>query len=358
VQPEQVSCAQCGAVYEESTSVCAECGISLPSSADASSRAIDIGTVFGSYRLIRQIGAGGMGRVYVAEHTRLGRLFALKMLRSEYSGNVEAVKRFFAEARAVSRINHENIIQISDFVENDRGFSYYIMELLQGVDLRTLVEREGPLACGRAANLVWQASRALAEAHAHGIVHRDLKPANLFVTAPGGEADFVKLLDFGVAKGVREETDLTQAGFVAGTPSYMSPETARGLRADERADVYALGAVLYFALMGRPPFVRASTPELLYAHVHDAPSPPSAQGLALPEDLEAIVLRCLEKEPDRRFASAAELATALGRCISRLGGQGEVRHAGAPPSETSAPGTERALGLPAGATTLTGTRIS
>jgi serine/threonine-protein kinase len=230
---------------------------------------------------------------------------------------------------------------------------FYAMELLEGVDLRTLVEREGPLPCGRAANLVWQASRALAEAHAHGIVHRDLKPANLFVTSPGGEADFVKLLDFGVAKAVREDTDLTQAGCVAGTPSYMSPESARGFGADERSDVYALGAVLYFALLGRPPFVRASAPDLLYAHVHEAPVAPSSMGLDIPEELEAIVLRCLEKEPDRRFRSAAELAAALSRCLSRLGARADVSLAVAP-LETS----DSARGLKPGVATVTRTQLS
>jgi serine/threonine-protein kinase len=311
----------------------------------------------GKYELRRCIGRGGMGEVWAAYHAGLRREVALKLLRPLGDINPAAVARFEREVKATSELTHPNTVRVFDCGTTEDGVWFYAMELLEGVDLRTLVEREGPLAGGRAAHLVWQASRALAEAHAHGIVHRDLKPANLFVTSPGGEADFLKLLDFGVAKGVHEDTDLTQAGCVAGTPSYMSPETARGLRADERSDVYALGAVLYFALLGRPPFVGASAPELLYAHVHTAPSPPSALGLAIPEDLEAVVLRCLEKDPERRFASAVELAAALGRCISRMGAQGDVRYTGGALPEMGSPGTER-VGSPAAAATLTRTQIS
>ena len=313
----------------------------------------------GKYELRRRIGRGGMGEVWAAYHSGLRREIALKLLRPTTDINPAAVARFEREVKATAELTHPNTVRVFDCGTTEDGVWYYAMELLEGVDLQRLVASEGPLVCARAANLVWQASRALAEAHAHGIVHRDLKPANLFITSPGGEADFVKLLDFGVAKVLREDTEITQAGSVAGTPSYMSPETARGLPADERSDVYALGAVLYFALMGRPPFVRASAPDVLYAHVHEPPPPPSTLGFAIPEVLEAVVLRCLEKEADRRFASASELAAALGRCIALLGDQAGLRYDGAPVAEPPAPRTtERELGAPPEAATFTRTQIS
>src|SRR4029078_13498034 len=158
---------------------------------------VQVDAVLGSYRLVKQIGEGGMGRVFTAEHTKLGRQVAIKVLRSEYAGNSEAVKRFFAEARAVNLINHENIIEISDFVENENGRSYYIMELLKGTDLRRLLDREEILPVTRAVGIALQVARGIAAAHAGGIIHRDLKPDNVFLIERGGQTDFFKLLDFG-----------------------------------------------------------------------------------------------------------------------------------------------------------------
>src|SRR4029078_3751375 len=161
---------------------------------------VQVDAVLGSYRLVKQIGEGGMGRVFTAEHTKLGRQVAIKILRSEYAGNIEAVKRFFAEARAVNLINHENIIEIGDFVENDNGRSYYIMKMLKGTDLRRLRDREQILPLPRAVAIALQIARGITAAHAHGIIHRDLKPENVYLIERGGSPDFVKLLDFGVAK--------------------------------------------------------------------------------------------------------------------------------------------------------------
>src|SRR4051794_33567274 len=199
MQPNPLACPRCGAGYEDATRYCSSCGAHLTTGSDIS-QGIEIGASFGWYGLLEEIGEGGMGRVFVAEHTRLGRKVALKMLRSEYTGNVEAVRRFFAEARAVNRIKHENIIQISDFVENDHGHSYFIMELLEGSDLRKLEDREVLLPLPRALGIAVQIARALAAAHEAGIVHRDLKPDNIFIINAEGKGDFVKLLDFGVAK--------------------------------------------------------------------------------------------------------------------------------------------------------------
>src|SRR5215831_12902814 len=185
------TCRRCGVDSEEGVAYCSTCGASL--GASELSLGVQVDAVFGSYRLLQQIGEGGMGRVFVAEHTRLGRQVAIKVLRSEYAGNTEAVKRFFAEARAVNLIKHENIIEISDFVENENGRSYYIMELLTGEDLRTLEDRAGPVPLARALNIAIQVCRGLGAAHGAGIVHRDLKPDNIFLTARDDGSDLVKL---------------------------------------------------------------------------------------------------------------------------------------------------------------------
>jgi eukaryotic-like serine/threonine-protein kinase len=272
----------------------------------------------GRYELRRRIGRGGMGEVWAAWHAGLRREIALKLLRPAGGVDAAAEARFEREVKATAELTHPNTIRVFDCGTTEDGVWYYAMELLHGVDLATLVERDGPLPCARATNLIWQASRAIAEAHEHGIVHRDIKPANLFVTCPGGETDFVKVLDFGVAKVAADRSDLTRVGHVSGTPTYMAPEAALGMGMDARADIYALGAVLYFAIAGRPPFVRENAPDTMYAHVYEAPIAPSALGFAIAPEIESILLRCLAKEPEHRFASAGELATALGQCLPLL----------------------------------------
>jgi serine/threonine-protein kinase len=272
------------------------------------SRAVHVEAVFGSYRLIQQIGEGGMGRVFVAEHTRLGRRVALKMLRSEYAGNVEAVKRFFSEARAVNRIKHENIIEISDFVENERGHSYYIMELLTGIDLRRLEDRDTIVPLPRALNIAVQVCRGLGAAHKAGIIHRDLKPDNIFLVERGEHDDLVKLLDFGVAKLTSPElvdvsTFKTNAGIVVGTPLYMSPEQAAGKVVDHRTDIYALGVILFEMVTGQRPFHADSFGEILVHHMTTPPPRPSKvrslrQGV--PRVVEELILSCMQKDPGAR----------------------------------------------------------
>ncbi len=196
------------------------------------SAAIECGVTLGDYRIERMIGEGGMGRVYLAEHMLLGRKVAIKKLRSEFSGNREAVRRFFGEARAVNRIAHENIIEITDFVEDAEQGSYYIMELLDGRTLEACYETSGPFPLRRAVPIAIQIASALNAVHKAGIVHRDLKPENVFLTRRQDGTDLVKLLDFGVAKLTAEDSTIsvnsTQQGAILGTPEYMSPEQASG----------------------------------------------------------------------------------------------------------------------------------
>lgn len=270
----------------------------------------------GRYRLQRRVGKGGMGEVWAATHPGLRREVALKILRPD-AGNASAVRRFEREVKATSELSHPNTVRVFDYGVTEDGLWYYAMELLDGVDLAGLVAVAGPLPAARAVYLIRQAADALAEAHARGITHRDIKPENLFVTEAGGQRDFVKLLDFGIAKQASADTgaSLTREGWVGGTPAYMSPEAAAGRATDARSDVYGLGAVLYFALAGKPPFEHTSAAGLLMAHMDQPPMTPGAKlGAPVAPDVEAVVMRCLAKDPGARYASAAELAAALAAC--------------------------------------------
>ncbi|AKF02970.1 serine/threonine-protein kinase [Sandaracinus amylolyticus] len=268
----------------------------------------------GKYELRRRIGKGGMGEVWAAWHRGLEREVALKILKMLEDDEEGAMLRFEREVRLSSGLTHPHTVRVFDYGTTEDGLLYYAMELLNGVSLAELVKRDGALPAPRAVHLVTQAARALAEAHDRGIVHRDVKPENLFVTAAGGENDFVKVLDFGIARVEADGGHLTRTGAVAGTPSTMSPEVITGDRATSASDVYGLGAVLYYALTGRPPFVGEVAASTLIAHLHEAVVPPSARAPHdVPEDLEAIVLRCLEKKPGDRYPDGRALAEALAR---------------------------------------------
>lgn len=267
----------------------------------------------GRYRLKQLIGKGAMGEVWSAYDNTLERPVALKVLRPGSSG--VDLARFEREVKATSELSHLNTVRIFDYGATDDGLWYYAMELLEGCDLRQLVDGEGPLPAARVIHLIDQAARALEEAHRHGIVHRDVKPENLLVATVGGEPDVIKVVDFGIARITHADDALTQTGSVAGTPAYMAPEVAKGTAADPRADVYSLGASAYFALTGSPPFIAESMGALLHAHMTEPVVPPSVRAPhQVPADLEAVVIRCLDKEPERRYADASELASALRAC--------------------------------------------
>ena len=281
----------------------------------------------GRYRLERLIGAGGMGEVWAAYHHGLKRQVAVKLLKLG-DQSARSILRFEREVAATSQLSHPNTIRVFDFGVTEDSICYYAMELLVGCDLADLVAQEGPLVPARAVHLVVQAARALAEAHRKGIHHRDLKPENLFVTSDGLQSDFVKLLDFGIAKQLGSDETVTAAGAIIGTPAYISPEGARGRPTDARSDVYSLGAVFYFALSGHPPFDAATVELLLIKHMTEpAPILPDR----VPPEVQSIVFRCLEKDPSQRFADAQELLAALTRCESANGWQpqsGEISSTG------------------------------
>jgi serine/threonine-protein kinase len=278
------------------------------------------GDVLGQYRLERMLGEGAMGRVFQARHVSLGRPAAVKVLRAEHARNGHLIQRFFHEARAVNQINHAHIVEILDFVEETAGPGrarvYCVMEMLEGQSLTELVARERP-GLARAVGIVRQVCDALQAAHDVGVIHRDVKPDNLFVLERDGR-DFVKVLDFGVAKLVAPLGDVpmttTVEGTIVGTPAYMAPEQATGGNADARTDLYSVGVVLYELLAGHPPFQAPAFGQLV-AQVLSSPPPPlpacARSGERIPGALWTVVRRCLAKNPDDRYPSLRALAQAL-----------------------------------------------
>lgn len=273
----------------------------------------------GQYQLGHRLASGGMGDVYLAEHILLRRPCAIKLIRADRAGDLVNLRRFEREVRTTATLTSWHTVEIYDYGHAADGTFYYVMEYLPGLNLEQLVAKEGPLAPGRAVHLLRQVCLALHEAHEVGLIHRDVKPANIISSQRGGLPDVAKLLDFGLVRAVRfgdgDSADLTREGLIAGTPSYMSPEQAAGSEAlDARSDVYSLGAVGYFLLTAQPPFVRDTTMRVIAAHISESVVPPDRVRGGVPEELQAVVLRCLEKDPARRFASAKSLEAALAVC--------------------------------------------
>ncbi len=265
------------------------------------------------YRLHEKIGSGGMGDVYKAEHLLLKRRCAMKLIHPEKGQDATTLKRFEREVVATARLSHWNTIDIYDYGHTEDGTFYYVMELLEGDNLQNLVRDHGPMSVERTIYLLAQACDALYEAHQNGLIHRDIKPANIFASHRGGNWDVCKILDFGLVKETTEQsTDLVKQGSFSGTPLYMSPEQAtRYETVDARSDIYSLGCVAYFLLTGRPPFQGKSTIELIAAHATETPIPPSKLGNHSNPEMDDVVLKCLEKHPEDRFATTAEMAKRL-----------------------------------------------
>ncbi len=272
----------------------------------------------GQYRLKQLIGAGGMGEVYLAEHNLLKRPCVIKLIQAEKAGDPRTLARFQREVRSTAKLSHWNTVEIFDYGHTQDGTFYYVMEYLPGMSLAEMVERFGPLGPERAIHFLAQACDALTEAHAVGLIHRDIKPGNLFAAQRGGVHDVTKLLDFGLVKPVTDDehsVQLTLEGSITGSPLYMSPEQAVGdHHPDARSDIYSLGAVGYFLLTGRPPFEGDRPIKVMIAHAHHDVTPPSQLVESIPDDLEQVILRCLQKEPSRRYQTAAELAAAFRQC--------------------------------------------
>jgi tRNA A-37 threonylcarbamoyl transferase component Bud32 len=269
----------------------------------------------GNYLIHDEIGKGGMGQVFLAQHSLMCRPTAVKVMRSEDGAEPTALARFEREVKLSATLTHPNTITIFDVGRTPERSLYYAMEYLEGLDLQNLVDRFGPLPPARVSYILKQACGSLAEAHSRDIIHRDIKPSNIFLTRRGGLYDFVKVLDFGLAKQVREEntTSITQSGLLFGTPRYLAPETVYGSeKIDGRSDLYCLGGVAYFLLTGQPPFTAESSVEVVVDHVKTTPKRPSeVSETPIPKELDDIVMKCLEKKPADRFQTATELEAAL-----------------------------------------------
>jgi hypothetical protein len=269
----------------------------------------------GPYTLVRKLGAGGMGEVYLAEHRLLKRPCAVKLIRPDRAADPKELQRFECEVQATAGLTHPNAVQVFDYGHTPDGTFYYAMEYLPGLNLQELVKRHGPLPPGRAVHLLRQVCGALREAHSASLIHRDIKPGNVIVCDRGGTADVAKLLDFGLVRDASCGcTELTLEGQIAGTPAYMAPEQASAACVDARADIYAVGGLAYFLLTGGPPFSGSSIMQVVAAHLYELPEPLSLRRPGVPEDLEAVVLRCLAKAPADRFHDVASLDSALGAC--------------------------------------------
>jgi serine/threonine-protein kinase len=268
----------------------------------------------GSYRLVNLIGRGGMGEVWRAEHRMLARPAAIKLIRPDGAGGREALARFEREAQATATLRSPHTVQLYDFGLTEEGAFYSVMELLDGFPLDDLVDQWGPLPPARTVHVLLGVCRSLREAHALGLVHRDIKPGNVFLCRSGTDVDHVKVLDFGLVKETtRADSSLTQTGFITGTPGFMAPEMALGRKEiDGRADLYSLGCVGFYLLTGETVFEKRTPIEVLMDHAKTPPPRPSQKAnIAIPEDLEDLLMDCLAKEPNERPESAHELERRL-----------------------------------------------
>jgi serine/threonine-protein kinase len=333
------ACRSCGRASLEDAKFCAHCGVPLNQAQALAGRsgtetvARDsprsgladplIGVLVAErYRIIEQLGRGGMGVVYKAEHASIGKLMALKLLTGELTRDVDHVKRFRREALMASQLSHPNTVQVFDFGGGD-GLTYLAMEYLRGVDLSRVIEKAGTLGPVRTAKLMIQVCSSLIEAHEKDIIHRDLKPENIMIMASETGDDVVKVLDFGLAK-LRESRELaavTMAGAILGTPYYMSPEQAQGEDVDQRADVYALGALMHVCLTGVPVFDAPNPIGVLTKQLAEAPRAITERfpELSIPQSFDQIVLRCLRKDRAQRYRTARELQSALIGALEGLG---------------------------------------
>jgi serine/threonine protein kinase len=316
-------CPQCSSSCEPSNKFCPSCGFPVGKFVANPEDALIGRTLPGGYVILELVGVGGMGRVYRAEQTTLGRTVAVKIIHPHLVGEENAAARFITEARAASRLNHPNSVGIIDFGKTDDGQLYLVMEFLRGRDLARILSEEGALSLRRIVDVVRQTLAALAEAHSQSIIHRDLKPENVILEPVRSGADFVKVVDFGLAKmrvAEPQQANITMPGIVCGTPEYMSPEQARGDPLDARSDIYAVGVMLYQMLTGRLPFEAESPTQVVVAHLTEVPKDPRvmAPDRQIPAPFAELVLKAIAKDPNHRFQDADELSAELARTLAAV----------------------------------------
>src|SRR6202161_1478240 len=314
------SCPQCGNECNDEHKFCPSCGFPIGKVAVDSDDPLLGRTLPGGYVILELVGIGGMGPVYRAEQTNLGRTVAVKIIHPHLVGEENAAARFITEARAASRLNHPNSVGIIDFGHAADGQLYLGMEVLRGRALARVTYEDGALPFRRIVDVLRQTLAALAEAHSENIIHRDLKPENIILEPVRSGGDFVKVVDFGLAK-IRADTSLpsiTSPGIVCGTPEYMSPEQARGDVLDARSDLYAIGVILYQLLTGRLPFEAESPTQVVLAHLTQPPPDPRtvAPERGIPPALVEVVLKALAKDQNDRHQDADALAAALADALA------------------------------------------
>ncbi len=317
-------CVVCSTEIRDDARFCPECGAEQPRQQTLGTDADPLmgKVVAHKFRIEKLLGVGGMGKVYKARQLSLDKAVVVKVLHDQFREDPQLVQRFQREAKAASRLNHPNSIQIIDFGQDESGVVFMAMEFLQGQDLFSVLKKQGAMPAERIARIMVQVCSALTEAHEQNVIHRDLKPENIMVEDRRGQRDFVKVLDFGIAK-IQDTGEgaqaLTQAGMVCGTPEYMSPEQARGLQLDARSDIYALGVVMYQLAVGELPFVADTPIGIVTKHILEKPVPPRQRRPDVDGQLEAIILKAMEKDASRRYGTVAEMAEeleALGRTLS------------------------------------------
>ena len=317
------SCATCGQRFSGEATFCPFDGTKLEGGGTEMSLAkppdemAPGATIGGNYRIDRILGEGGMGIVFAVTHLKLGKKFALKLLKKALARDPETRARFLVEAQAAGQIHHPNVVEITDYTSLPDGSAYMVMEYLDGQPLSRMIKLGGALPALRAVTIVRDVAAGLQAAHEAGVVHRDLKPDNVFVMQKKDGTDLAKILDFGVAK-VAGSAKLTRTGMVFGTPHYMSPEQASGGAIDARTDVYALGVIMYEMFTGRVPFEADTYMGVLTKHMFEAPIPPSQLAGGTARELgalEEVTLRALAKRPEERYASMLDLVHDLDRIV-------------------------------------------
>ncbi len=306
------ACPKCQARYPADFKVCPRDAAPLIDAPDDGTDPFLGATLGDAYQIVRMVGEGGMGRVYEARHTRLGnKRFAVKMLHAEYARQPDVVTRFQREAEAASGIAHPNVVDVYDVHHTEDGRPYLVGEFLEGEEFGDFLERMGKIPVGLAVHIARQICSALGAAHARGVIHRDMKPENVFLTGPLGHPT-VKVIDFGISKvGDAGGTALTRTGMIMGTPSYMAPEQARGEKVDQRADIYAVGGILYRALTGRKPFDADDASVTLTRVLTEEPDRPRSIDPTIPQALELVIQRAMAKEPKDRPTTMADLEADL-----------------------------------------------
>jgi serine/threonine protein kinase len=342
------TCPECQTQYDDEILHCPEDGLDLAAVEPDDDL---IGQNVGSYRVIKLLGKGGMGAVYMAEHPVIGSRVAIKFLHPQYATDRKIVDRFFNEARVVNVIGHDNILKILDLDVTEDNRHYFVMEFLNGKPLQDLVLPDVPMTLQVGGPILLQVCEALQAAHDHGIVHRDLKPDNVYLTVHKCKKNFVKVVDFGIARVTDHSgasTGKTQTGIVMGTPAYMSPEQAGGMtaRIDGRSDVYSLGCTMFQMATGKLPFPGLSFGEVLIGHLQLPPPRPREIVPAIPEVYEAVILKCLEKKQESRYQSMREAHDAIAHTMDQLAisrelpaaSAEEIAAASGGPKTTSVPG--------------------